>query len=597
MNLHKHAEAVYRDFEKLYRLSGIYKGNARQIDKQLKYIDNNLRVHISEGFGLGASIRFDILMSSVFFQGEEVFREKTPEFTLSYALFYEGVKSLIFTEGIRSTELFDWITTVKSALESGTDDEDDLASMLWRKSSPHIKVSLYNIFGDQEEDLTDLKNLELETDDLEDFEEAFIKEVYEAEFMEHNKGAETSLQAIDFAWDLPSGDLAIQKLGTLGVYDAKSADRMKRELGDLAVSDRAKKIIRFVPEEIAQLKRELESYDENQVEFNTIVRYLGLLELPESQIKSVSKLISSSVSQITQSVVKRFHAGLLLFILKRIKTWKDNDRLIKRYEEVEPEIKSSLSTEKNLKILAKAFGISNRVSIAKELFHFCDPKYYQYCFNVLIDRGSTNGQKNFLSILLEWKVPLETLIIGWGNKEIEAAIPILSEEDWEHRHQFLVRCLRSRSPAITRLAIRYISKLRLDPKEAYRIYEHFNPSLRREYLSNLIQSSDLRLWKDFVSLSLQRDLWRSKDTDLMALWVSLSLKCLGIQAAECFENYVNARKFLLWPKFRTERETILSVAMSMNDARLGSKIKEWADKEKSLLFQSRELKHKLQMRA
>lgn len=601
MNAEKHAEAIFRDFEKLYRLSGIYGDNPQQIRQQMGFIDNNLENHLVGEFGRGGSVRFDILMSSVFFKGEEVFRSKTPEFTLSYALFYEGIKSIIFKGGLTAQELFEWIQAVKSVLKESDDEEgsdQDLASVLWRQSSPNIKVSLYNLFADyvDVDSETQLRSLNIE--DSDEFEEAFLKEVLEGEFKDTDEkpGLEKGWQT-DPQWELPSGDHIIDRLRSVGDYNEKIADRLKRELSDAAVSDRAKKIVRFSPVEIDALRREIETYDENQVQFNVMVHYLSLLESEQKHRESTVSFISESVRNIVRGVIKRFHAGLLLFTLKRFRKWKKSEALMSRLESIEPEIKKSLGDESNLEILAEAFGNPARIKIAKELIPFLEPRFYQFTFNHAVSRKDVTAQKNILQSFIDVGAPLDQLAINWGEKELLAALPVLAEFDWEGRNQFLIRCLRSRSPKVSEATTEYLPRMEVNPGEAAQIYGRMRPIGRKKFLTALARSATRTSWKDFITQAIRKGVWQKADDESMALWINLGFKYMGQAVASVFEPFIFSRKFVLWPKFKNEREAILNVALQSKEPAAQSLIRSWAQSEKGVIFQNSELKSRLSARA
>ncbi|PIR23574.1 MAG: hypothetical protein COV44_02300 [Deltaproteobacteria bacterium CG11_big_fil_rev_8_21_14_0_20_45_16] len=539
-------------------------------------------------------------MSSVYFNGEQAFRAKTPEFTLSYALFYEGVKSINFLGGLTAEELFEWVEMIKKALREGdgldSDSESDLASVLWRKSSPNIKVSLYNRFSDHDvgSETQALQSLDI-AEDSDEFEAQFVKEVLEGEFGDQKDGLDKSWNA-DGTWDLPGADLIVEKLGALGLYDQKAADRLKQELSDAAVSDRAKKILRFIPQEIKALRREMESYDENQVDFNLLVHYLGFLEKTKELSEAQAGSLMSSVKTIIQSVIKRFHAGLLLFTFKRFRLWKKFPELNKRFSDIEQELRLSLSTEKNLEVLAEAFANSSRQEIAKELVLFCDPKYFQYTFNILIQRGSSVGQRRFLDTLIKNGVDLEKLLPSWGEKEILAALSELQELRWPKFPVFLAQCLQARSPRVIEKACEHLERVALPGEVSLKIFTGLRPNLKRKWLIELQKLSNFDAWKDFVRMAFDVGAWRDSPEDEMALWFIIGLKILGAKLVETLDFYVKARKFWFWPKYPKEREVILSVAVSSTDRALQSEFRRWIGSEKKLIFQSAKLRSKLKAR-
>lgn len=591
MSSHKQAAAVFRDFEKLYRLSGLYKGNAEQLRKQLSFVDNNLEANFRAEFGRSGSLRFDLLMSAVYYDGDEVFRAKTPEFTISYALFYEGIKSVSIKGGVTSQELFEFISTVKEVL-SGDNEEQDLASVLWRRSTPNIKVSLYNLFtesGAAEE----VSGLSLDEDSIQEFEREFEKEVYQGEFV-GKKTIDESWEEHDLDWELPSGDLFVAKMGAMGSVDSKAADRLKAELSDASYSDRAKNIIRFSSKEVGALKAEMESFDENQVQFNTLIHLLPAFETPGlEKAKKLHEFLSQSIKGIVKSVIGRFHGGLILFSLDRFKKWNADESLRSRHEVIIPELVDSLVADKNLEVLGEAFGASGKLKIAQELLEYCSSDHFQRIFSHLVYIKNRSAQKNFLLSLLKRGEPLEQLLPGWDEENLMAGVSIVAEFDWEERNTFLLRCLRMKKPKIVDQILSQISVVEMQTGESGVLFGKLSAGLKRRWLESLLKAEVAGHWRGFVKKGIETDLWRQDGEEMMALWVALAFKYLERQAFNSFEEYIRTRRWVLWPKFSQERSVILEVALSQRSPAMKTFGKDIFKAESGVFFQSAELKEKL----
>lgn len=597
MSSSKHAALVFKDFEKIYKLSGLYKGGAEQMKHQLSFIDNNLKKNLEEPFGVGASIRFDFLMTAVYFDGEEVFRAKTPEYSLSFALFYEGVKSIILQVGVTAQELFDWVARVKLVLQGGGEGEDeDLASVLWRHSSPHIKVSLYSMVGDDlssqmDADLTKLASLE----DTDEFEEAFHKEIMEGEFSESHDGGGLlkSWENRDAAWQLPSGDLVSEKLGSLGEFDARAADRLRNELADAAVSDRVRGILRFTSKEINSLRHEMESFDENQVEFNLLVHYFAVLEGGALKDSEFFNFVAESVKDLVQRIVQRFHGGLLLYVTKRIGLWRRKEELKPIFDLIVPSLKSALGEKKNLKILADAFGLEERRPVALALLDYIDKNYYQFCFHQIVEAKNLVAQKEFLAALLKKQAPLQDMIPSWGVEGVAAAIGPLAEMEWDGREQFLIRCMRNRQPQIHERALRYVARLDFKAEEAASLFLKYRPTARKIWLEALRKTERKKEWLRVLLLLCQPHILEKLHNDELPLLFDVAIRLGEARSLDALDEVIKARKLFLIPRFGLWRKEILEAALKVKTPSVHGWLKKTAAREATVIFQEASLKAQL----
>lgn len=596
MSSKKHAEAIYRDFEKLYRLIGIYKGNKSQMAKQVEFIGNNFDAHLREPFGAQDGVVFDLMMSSVYFEGEEVFRSKSPEFTLSYVLFCEGVKSVLFRPELTAHELFDWVLVVRDNLYSTSDHQEDLASILWRQSNTNIRVALYNslVSAASLGVSADMQALDL-PDEEQSFDEFYEKEVYEDEF--GGQQFERRWHKRDEAWDLPSGDLASKGSVAMQDFDTHAGMQLRKELSDAAVSDRATRIVKFHREEVEALRSEMEHFDQNQVEFNTLVQYLDALEKALHQYPKLIHFISQSIVKIIQSIVKRFHAGLILFILRRLDQWKEHESLKDLHRQVVESLQGSLRGEENIRVLSGAFEKKNRFKLARGLLQFCDPELFDLIFMELARTNRIDGRKRFLKAALDLGVEIDQLLMKWGEEAVVAALPAVEELEWKGKARFMLRCLSSKKYAVAEQAAQLVHQMELTPNEARKIYQSAPTTIRSIWLQKLVQAPVNPAWKPFVQAGLSSGLWLQGKSELMALWIRLAFKYLKRQAFEILDPWVRERRLLIWPKHPKERTVILEVAMSLSDPILSKSVSDWASREKSLPMQSGSLKESLRERA
>lgn len=611
MNPTKLAGAVYRDVEKLYRLIGVYSGDLRQMEKQVEFIDKNLEKNLREPLRQGGVMEFDLLMTAVYFDGEEVFVSKTPEFTLAHALFCEGLKSISLRQSLSAQELIDWMMVVRNILiskdQSSDEEQSDLASVLWRKNSPNIQISLYNQLMMMESSNRDLTkfNVDLDTDA---FEAQFIREALRSEEQgaqaitqfKRDDQAESQLDTSwitrDERWEIPQGDQLIQRLGALGKRDPEMIQKLRMELADASISDRARKIVRFQAGELDRVRREMEHLDQTQLDYNSLAHSIYILEASDESDTDVAKMAVDDFKKTVQSIVGRFHVGLVLFVLKKVRKWKTKDRYKSLYEKIDQDLRGFLSTPENLKNIALAFGDEQKRALATDLLEYVDSKHYQFLFHSAVSEGAEIAEKYILWNLIRLNLPLDDLVSQWSEELILKALPILAQSEFNKKNEFLSRIIRNRSPRVRNAGIQYIYYIQMDSSALLSLFERMDSLAKKTWLESLLTNSPTDAWRSFVASILKKGQWSSWGDEISALFVRLCFKYMGKPVLEYFSPWVSARKFVFWPKFPQERETILKVAMTQKEVSNSMELRELVRKEKSVLFQSLDLKELLKQR-
>jgi len=606
MNDPKLAAATFKDIEKLYRLLGVYSGNVRQCEKHIEFIDKNFLKNVREPLKNGGFYDYDLLMTSVYSDGQEVFSSKNPEFTLSHALFCEGLKSLVIRNQITAQELVEWMMTIRNILiekEQASDDDEpkeDLASVLWRKNSPNIQIALYNQLMLSDRGGRDLTKFNID-EDTDSFEAQFIREALRSD----DGGAgvitnetqatlqtklDTSWLVKDERWQIPGGDELLKNLGALGQKDPKLMEKLRAELGDAALSDKAKKIIRFQNEELGRLRKEVEHLDQTQIDFNSLIHYISMLEAaPPSDWSSLNFGVAGFMDVI-RSVVDRFHPGLILFILRKIEKWSTRERYKELYAIIQKELAGCLNREENLKNIATAFFSDQRRDLAKDLLKLVDMKYVPFMIEHLFKERMESAVKPLIMALLQFNYKIEDEIFKWSEEAILLAFPAVVEIPFSQRPELVGRALRNRSPRIRQMAVKFVGLSKMEAGQAVSLFERLDGPSQRTWLESILSMPPSEDWRGFVAGMIRANRWNTFGEHASALFVRLTFKYMGKPAVEVFSPWVSARKFVLWPKFPQERETILRVALTQKEIANLNEVRDWARKERGVLFQNSELK-------
>lgn len=94
-------------------------------------------------------LRLDVERFALRCRGVDLYQNQDVKESIAFRLYADGVRTLLFAQGIRQHELLDFLDLI--ALERpGQQDEDDIVTQLWEKSLPHIDYLL-------EEDLLNVR--------------------------------------------------------------------------------------------------------------------------------------------------------------------------------------------------------------------------------------------------------------------------------------------------------------------------------------------------------------------------------------------------------------------------------------------------------
>lgn len=600
----KNAVRVYSDIEKLYRLLALYQGKREPLEKHLAIIrsrlDQNLRIESS-------GIQFDFLMTGVFSGGEEVFRSDQLETTLAYSLFCEGVKALVLSSDLTEKEILEWCILIRSHIESSQNHrEEDLASVLWKTPLPNVRVYLYNALLSTSLDgvLTDEENKNEWNEgynfgDVKDEFGELATDATKAALRDNNEN-KPSWYKRDEEWEIPSGNLILREVGMAEDLDMDKIKRLKEELADASVSDRARRLIRFDENELSNLRQEMETYDQNHVEFNLVAKdFLVLLQSQQAEA-SDSLLALKSLTTLVDSVVSRFHAGLIVFIMKRLAELKTKEHAKDWHQQIETRIAEALTNTKNQKIVAEAFSMPARRTIAGQLLSFIKRDQRAVIFDFLQAAGESDenahGLQYFLEILVKKDPDIEQIFFQWGEGRLLELIPALKFLPWDKKDHFYARCLSHRSVRVAEAVASQVGELNLSARDAWPLFARLSLVGKKTWIESLMKSSKPDVWRPFVREAIRSGKWIEDSYEYMLAWAKLGFQMLGPESLTLFEPIVSSRRLILWPKFPQERLAVLNAALQLVGPVWNEPIRNWASRESGVIFQDSGLKERLRRR-
>jgi hypothetical protein len=598
--------AVFRDFEKMFKLSGLYQGQKDALGHHVNLIGKSLSNTLDDPDFSEGAVQFDFLMTAVYSNGQEIFRADRPELTMAYSLFCEGVKSILVSRGFTGSELYEWVQLLREHLRAGRNDQTDLASILWRNKFQHLRVSIYNALLEVEDIGSnpldrDEKNEILESEESADGlveQSALAGDFANSKRLGRGKlapGEEkvgaTIKDARDEFWSLPSVERRLAK--TIKPLSEMDADRLRSYLSDGTYSERARSILRFVPSELAPIRAEMESYDSNQIEFNWMTRLFALLEASNSDAPGFLQFSTKQLEAVAQSIIQRFHPSLILYFLKRLNAVKSKPHLTQTVQEVLDRIRKALEIPDNQMLLLDALASPEGKASAIQLLKLISTDRWKVILDLIIARRNERVIADVLELIREREANFGDFLWDLGFERLAALLPAVALLNWDGRAAFLSRCLLSRSPHVIQQSLPFLSIVQLPTDAALQAFQKANHSNQRLWLEKLIADLAFPHWKDFVRALFAKQLWRNAPEDVAILMLKVFYRYLQAPCIKELRPFVETRRFVFWPAFPNERDLVLSSLLTSRDRGLEPTRTELIQQESRVFFQSRSLRDRL----
>lgn len=104
-----------------------------------RFLDD-LKASMVRHFGAYGELKLDIDQFSLRYKGKNVYESRDPKDSLAFKMYSDGIRSLIFSEGMEDREVYDFLEIVGK--ERSTDTDDDIVTLLWMKDLPHVTYIL-----------------------------------------------------------------------------------------------------------------------------------------------------------------------------------------------------------------------------------------------------------------------------------------------------------------------------------------------------------------------------------------------------------------------------------------------------------------------
>ena len=100
----------------------------------------DLMARLTSHMGKYAELKLDIDQFELKCKGKTVYESRDPKDSLAFKMYSDGIRSLIFSEGIEGKEVTDFLEIIGKDRPSEMDD--DIVTLLWMKDLPHITYIL-----------------------------------------------------------------------------------------------------------------------------------------------------------------------------------------------------------------------------------------------------------------------------------------------------------------------------------------------------------------------------------------------------------------------------------------------------------------------
>ena len=106
--------------------------------------NEELRGKMSRHLALYGDFKLDIDQFELRYKGKVVYENREPKESIAFKMYIDGIRFLIFSEGIEEHELCDFLDIVGK--ERPGDVDDDIVTLLWEKNLPHLTYILAEDF-------------------------------------------------------------------------------------------------------------------------------------------------------------------------------------------------------------------------------------------------------------------------------------------------------------------------------------------------------------------------------------------------------------------------------------------------------------------
>jgi HEAT repeats len=118
----------------------MYLPNNPLVAKFIEELTDRMSRHLAQ-YG---DFKLDIDQFELRYRGKAVYENREPKESVAFKMYFDGIRYLIFSEGIEEHELCDFLDIIGK--EQPGDVDDDIVTLLWEKNLPHLTYILAEDF-------------------------------------------------------------------------------------------------------------------------------------------------------------------------------------------------------------------------------------------------------------------------------------------------------------------------------------------------------------------------------------------------------------------------------------------------------------------
>lgn len=558
---------VYRDLEKLHRVLGYYEDQSiKPIEVHEQFIQKSLEAYLRPPDRYIRRLHYDLQITEAFCEGHQVFQADKPELSLTYALYNEGVFSLVVLRDLSSIEMNEWCSLVRETLrEFDAGGDDDLASVLWQNPFRNLRTRIYNSLFDLLGNDTSPKQ---------------------------NVPEKASWHSRDQDWTLPEAK-DLERIDQDKISE-ESFESAKQQLKSIEKISSTPKEFQLQRTELELLAEEFSGFDQNQVQFNLLNLSLAASKSFQNSETQGRDEIYNCVNELCKSILGRFQPSMTLFLIEQVESL-DENIFADLKSQVSQSIEDCLKRPENEKKLMSALQDKERASVARRLFPFLSESQFPAIIDFYIAEQDRDGLVDFLKHILQRSLPHEKVFFSFGEERLVKILPLFRRLEWNEKYKFMERAIRSPYPELSKMASYYLPNVNMEYRSAIDLYSKLADEVREIWLRAFLDQDVRPHWKNFIVAAFQTGVWQKVDSSLlkerqMSAWVELLFKYLGEASFAVLDPYVISRRYFFFPKTPIAREIILCTVLNRKFPFYEQAKKRWWTGEKACRFQSPRLK-------
>ncbi len=130
------AAEVMQTMVKTSKAFKMYLSNNPLLHRFLEELKTKMGSHLAK-YG---ELKLDIDQFELRYKGKSVYENRDPKDSLAFKMYSDGIRSLIFSEGMEDREISDFLEIVGK--DRPSDIDDDIVTLLWMKDLPHVTYIL-----------------------------------------------------------------------------------------------------------------------------------------------------------------------------------------------------------------------------------------------------------------------------------------------------------------------------------------------------------------------------------------------------------------------------------------------------------------------